>query len=228
MKKTFLFLTFVIVLGLMVNQVVLAEKPESNTAGVSVKDRKQQILIEETGQGNFVLIKGAIITEISNLAGSTTPNLLKVKVFGQEYKIQVLSDTNVVRQNWGKLSIGLSEFSIGDIINAYGTLDSADPFLVKTKTVRDISVQKTHKVFSGNIKTITSPDTFTLEVPPLDNVSGVSGDIYTVKTTSATKIYDGKVLKAFSDLQTGMKVWVRGILNKTLSQIQALLIQIKK
>jgi len=48
-----------------------------------------------------------------------------------------------------------------------------------------------------------------------------------VNTDSNTKIYSGKNLKSFSDLQTGIKVMVRGIWDRTLTKIQALLVRIK-
>lgn len=204
---------------------------KANTGNVPSESLKQQLLIEETGKGNMVLIKGATITEISffpgatgtatgTATGSSSLDMLKVKIFGQDYKIHVLAGSNVVKYDWGKLLIDLSEFSIGDIVNVYGTLDASDTFLVHAKTIRNVSLQKKHAVLEGSIKNINASDTsFTLATKK-------AGD-QTVNVGSSTNIYQKKTLKAFSDLKEGMKVQVRGILNKTLSKIQALLINIK-
>ena len=190
-----------------------------NTANVLKSDLKQKVQIDETSTGNIVRLTGAKITEIS---GTTTNNLIKVKVFGQDYKVQIATDTNVVRQYWGKSAIDLSEFSVGDIIKVYGTLDAADYFLVHAKIVRNVSIQKLHAVFTGNILNIaSSTGSFTIEAKR----NGTSS--FLVNTDSNTKIYQGKNLKSFSNLKVGTKVMVRGIWDKTLSKIQALLIRIK-
>ena len=224
MKKIILALTVFSVL--LATGIVQANNDDNdeispNIANVLQKDRKQKILIEETGNGNMILIKAATVSAISSVTATSTPNLLKVKVFGQEYKIEVATDTNVVRHYWGKSAIDLSEFSVGDIINAYGTLDSVDPFLIHAKTVRNVSIQKRHTVFTGKILSIaSSTNSFTIETDKKTSSVVVNAD-------SNTKIYSGKNLKSFSDLQVNMRVLVRGIWDKTLSKVQALLIRIK-
>lgn len=185
---------------------------------------KQSIKIEETAQGNRISLNKAEITAIS-LSGTSTPNLLRVKIFGQEYKVQFSTSTNITPHFWGKPDQNLSEFSVGDFVNVEGILDSADFFLIQAKTVWNISRwtisgQKKQSVLSGTIQSIaSSTNSFNLQT---QNASSL-----TVNTDSNTKIYQGKNLKAFSDLQTGMKVSVRGAWDKTLAKIQALLIRIK-
>jgi hypothetical protein len=192
-----------------------------NIMNVAKSDLKQKIQIDESSNGNMVWLTGAKIIEISTVTGTSTPNLIKVKIFGQDYRVQVSSSTNVVRQYWGKSEINLSEFSVGDIVNIYGTLDSADYFLVHANTVRNISIQKIQAVLTGKILSIaSSTSSFTMEAKK----SGTT--TLTVNTDSNTKIYSAKELKAFSDLQVGMKVSVRGIWDKTLSKIQALLVRL--
>ena len=194
---------------------------KSNIANVLKSDLKQRIQIEETSAGNMAWITGAKVVEISGV-GTTTSKLLKVKVFGQDYKVEVSANTKVVRQHWGKSEIDLSEFSVGDIVNAYGTLDSTDYFLIHAKTVRNVSIQKLHAVFTGNILTVsTSTSSFTMEA------KGTRANTLLVNTDSNTKIYSGKILKSFSDLQVGTKVMVRGIWDRTLSKVQALLVRMK-
>jgi len=50
----------------------------------------------------------------------------------------------------------------------------------------------------------------------------------TVNITADTKITKGTTTAAFGDIQVGAKILVRGIWNKTLAKIQAILIDIKK
>jgi len=204
-----------------------------NIANVPSADLRQKISIDETSSGNWVLIKGAKITEISYLASTTTStttststatstgtlNLLTVSVFGQSYKIKVEGDTNVVRYYWGKSAMDLSEFSVGDIVNVYGTLDSSDPFLIHAKTLRNVSIQQKHVVKTGTVQSITSSTNSFI----IQNGKNVTT---TVNTDSNTKIYKGKDLKAFSDIEVGAKVSVRGLWDKNLAKIQALLVRI--
>jgi hypothetical protein len=190
-----------------------------NISDVPKGDLKQKIQIDETSAGNLAWITGAKITEISG-PSTSTPNLIKVKVFGQDYKISVEAGTNVVRQYWGKSEINLSEFSVGDIVNIYGILDSSDYFLIHAKTVRNVSIQKMHAVVSGTISSIaSSAGSFVIDT----RKAGTS--TVNVKTDANTKIYSGNKVKSFSDLKTGAKVTVRGTWDKTKSYIQALLVR---
>ena len=192
-----------------------------NISDVLKSDLKQRIQIDETSSGNMAWITGAKITEISG-PSTSTPNLIKVKVFGQDYKIGVEAGTNVVRQYWGKSEIDLSEFSVGDIINVYGALDSADYFLIRAKTVRNVSIQKLHAIISGTILSISSStSSFVIEA----RKTGTS--TVSVKTDANTKIYSGEKVKSFSDLKTGAKVTVRGTWDRAKSYVQALLIRMK-
>ena len=181
---------------------------------------KQSIRIEETGQGNTIALNKAEITAISYFSTST-PNLMEVKIFGQEYKVQFSTSTNITPRFWGGMALNLSQFAVGDFVNVQGTLDSADFFLVQARTVWNVSIQKGRAAVSGTIQSITSStNSFNLQT---QNASSL-----TVNTATDTKIYQDRDQKAFSDLQTGMKVKVRGVWDQALTKIQALLIRIKK
>lgn len=219
MKKTILLLT--IIASLMTLSLVQAKNDDikPNTANVLKSDLKQRIQIEETSAGNLAWITGAKITEILT---TVTPGLIKVKVFGQDYKIEVATTTNVVRQHWGKAVMGLSEFSVGDIVNAYGNLDSTDYFLIHAKNLRNVSIQKLHAVVEGEVSSVSSStNSFVISVKK-DGTNTV-----TINTDANTQISSRNNLKTFSDIQVGMKVVVRGIWDKTLSKIQALIVKIK-
>ena len=217
MKKLILFLT--VMVGLMTLTLAQAKNDDikPNTANVLKSDLKQRIQIEETGVGNLAWLTGAKIVEIS---ASTTPSFIKVKVFGQDYKIEISTTTNVIRQDWGKTTIGLSEFSIGDIVNAYGNLDANDYFLIHAKNLRNVSIQKLHATVEGKVSSISSStNSFDISVKK----KGTS--TVTINIDANTKIYAGKSLKTFSDIQVGMKVVVRGIWDRAMSKIQALIVK---
>ncbi len=217
MKKIMLLLTAIASLTTLTLAQAKNDEIKPNTANVFKSDLKQRIQIDETGAGNLAWITGAKIVEI---LASTTPSIIKVKVFGQDYKIEVSTTTNVIRQDWGQTTIGLSEFSIGDIINVYGKLDTTDFFLIHAKNLRNISIQKLHAAVEGRVSSISSStNSFDMSVKK----KGTS--TVTINTDANTKIYAGKSLKAFSDIQVGMKVVVRGIWDRAMSKIQALIIK---
>ena len=165
----------------------------------------------------MVQINSGIVTEV-------TPSL-KINVFGQEYTILLTTcatppaagcvNTKVMRKHRGPSD--LTEFSVGDVVNVSGILDATDPLKVNASAVRNLSIQKTSNFYIGSIQTVTGNDTITITRP---STSGTA-ITYTIKTSSATKIYDGKILKAFTDLPVGTSVKVKGVVNRALNQIQA-------
>jgi len=212
-----------LIAGLAQANVVISwlADPKANVSDVPDIYLKQKILIEETGDENYALIKAAKITEITSLAtttATTSADFIKIKVLGQDYKVKINKETNVVRYSWVKLSIDLSEFTVGDIINVYGTIDENDPFLIQAKTVRNVSIQKKHANFIGEITSITATSTFSLKTEKHGTL--------VVSTDANTKIYSSSQLKTFSDLKVGTKVLVRGIWNVTQGTMAAYLIRL--
>ena len=156
-----------------------------------------------------ILMKAAKVTEIGD-------NYLKVSIFNYAYKIDTVG-ANFVRHWWGQSNI--NEFSVGDIINAWGYLDENDTSLVHAKTIRNVSIQWMYGVFNGIIASIDSVNnTFVLKTE--------SRGSQTIIVSSDTKIVKATSTASFGDLQVGMGVIVRGVWNKTLSKIQAQVINI--
>jgi hypothetical protein len=156
-----------------------------------------------------VLMKAAKVTEINN-------NVLKVSIFNYNYQIDTNS-ANLVRYLWGQSNI--SEFSVGDIVNVWGYLDETDTSLVHARNIRDVSIQKLYGVFNGVIDSLDSANnSFVLKTESRGN--------QTVLVSADTKIVKATTTIAFGDLQTDMGVVVRGVWNKTSSQIQAQVINI--
>lgn len=100
-----------------------------------------------------VIIKVGEIKEISS-------DFLVVSIFKHNYKIN-LAEAKLLRQSWGNSD--LDEFSVGDLVNVFGYLDKDNQFLVYAKTVRDLSVQKTHQIVKGIIKEIEADNSFVVE-----------------------------------------------------------------
>ena len=223
MKKFILFLAVLFAFSGISLAQAKNDDIKSNVANIPKTDLRQRIQVEESASGNMAWLTGAKIVEISRI-GTTTSNLIKVKIFGQDYKVQVATDTAIVRSYWGKSATDLSEFSIGDIINVYGTLDSADYFLIRAKTIRNISIQKIQAVFNGNILSISS-STASSTGSFIMSIKKTGTSTLTVYIDSNTKIYSRKNLQAFSDLKIGAKIMVRGIWDRAMSKIQALLVR---
>ena len=184
-----------------------------NIANIPGVELRQHLSLTELGNGRVeALIKAGVISEI---AGDGA--FIKVKIFNAEYKATISSDTNIVRNSWGASE--LSEFSVGDIVNVHGFMDTGDYATIVTRTIRNVSIQKLHGVFQGAIKEIVSPGVFSFE--------SRDRGVLTVMTGEETKIFIGRELKNFADLQVGMTGLVRGIWDRTLSKVQALLIIMK-
>lgn len=183
---------------------------------LSINEIVGRVICQEVGNcssdkpSTEVLIKAAKVTSVS-------ADTLGVSVFSQSYTIDT-KGANVVRQYWGTSNV--TEFSVGDIVNIHGYLDVSNSFLVHAKTVRNVSIQKKHGVFNGTIDSVNASTTsFVLKTEGRGN--------QTVYVTGDTKITVGTTTAAFSDLQVGAKALVRGIWDRTLSKIQAILINIK-
>ncbi|MDP1629539.1 MAG: DUF5666 domain-containing protein [bacterium] len=188
-------------------------KELKNIADIPAVDLKAHLSLTELGTGKIeALIKAGVISEIAGDSAS-----LKVKIFNTEYKVQISSDTKIVRHYWGTSQI--SEFSVGDVVNVHGLLDANDQSVIAAKTIRNVSIQQRHGVFSGEIKLITPPDTFIFQTKERGG--------QTVQVGGETRIFFGRESKSFSDLAVGMEGVVRGIWDKTLSKIQALLITMR-
>ncbi|MFA4890115.1 MAG: DUF5666 domain-containing protein [Candidatus Paceibacterota bacterium] len=208
------------------NKIEKAEKVKPNVKDVAKNDLRQELSIREiVGRvicqevGNCptdkpsteVLIKAAKVTSV----GTDT---LGVSVFSYAYTIDT-KGAKIVRQFWGTSNV--TEFSVGDVVNVAGSLDASNNFLVHAKTVRNVSIQAKHGVFKGTVESVNaSSSSFVLKTEERGN--------QTVNVTADTKITKGTTTAAFADIQVGTKLLVRGIWNKALAKIQAILIDIKK
>jgi hypothetical protein len=207
-------------------KVEKAEKVKPNVKDVAKNDLRQslsvneivgRVICQEVGNcssdkpSTEVLIKAAKVTSVG-------VDTLGVSVFSYAYTINT-KDAKIVRQSWG--SSNINEFSVGDVVNVHGYLDVSNSFIVHAKTVRNVSIQLKQGVFKGTVESVnTSSSSFVLKTEEKGS--------QTVNVTADTKITKGTTTATFADIQVGTKLLVRGVWNKTLAKIQAILIDIKK
>lgn len=167
-----------------------------------------------------VLIKAAKINEVAS-------EYLKISIFGNNYKVD-LKEVKLVKQNWANSEI--DEFSVGDLINIFGYLDENDNFLIHAKTIRNLTLQKSQRVFKGVVGTITPPDTFILQTTDFGDYDVVvSADTKIIKSeprpcaqaTDTTCTVSVSGLAVFNDIKTGETAIVRGVWNSAAKKIQA-------
>ena len=246
-KYLSIFVGLFILLGsLTAISLALAENENENTAAqmikpiikdIEEKELRQELSIKEI-QGRIicrelnacpgvkpsveVLVKAAKVTEVG-------ADYLKISIFGITYKVDT-SLSKIVRHYWGASEI--DEFSVGDIVNVYGYLDEADSYLIRAKTVRNVSIQKIHNVFKGVIESIDASSTsFILKTEERGNQTVmVSGETKIIKPQPVLCVkapcLPVEIAGSFSDLRVGMKAIVRGLWDKALSKIQARVIVI--
>lgn len=145
-----------------------------------------------------VVMNGAEVTAVS-------ASTLMVKLFGTAWTVNIGADTKFVRKFGG--NSGLTEFAVGDRVMVRGTVvDGA--LAVNATHVRNDSTREA--AFRGTIATVTASDMLTVTVK--------DGVTRTVKVASTAKIMVGDAIKTFADLAVGMKVNVKGFLNR-LSEV---------
>lgn len=137
------------------------------------------------------------------------PGSLTVSKDGQSYTVNVTDATKIVRHYWGKST--LSEISVKDNVNVYGTWTEPSKTAINARLIRDLSIMKKHGVFFG---TIISKDSasFVLQSVKRGNQA--------VSTGPNTKFTNRKQQAiSYSDIQVGNKVRVTGMWDKNLNTV---------
>jgi len=221
----------------------ISEIKEELRQELSIKEIRGRVVCQaigvcpKAGENTEVLIKSAKVEEIG-------ADYLKISIFGYQYKVDLVN-AKIVRYGW--LESNINEFSVGDIVNVWGFLDEGDKYLIHAKNVRNVSIQKVHDVFRGVIESIDATSTSFVLAPEQGQCVELpmfppkkfcpQGNHFNVVVDANTKIIKSQQVEcvkapcppvqvsgSFADLQVGMKVVVRGLLDKTLSKIQARLI----
>ena len=114
-------------------------------------------------------------------------------------------NTKIVRKFGGKSD--LSEYTGGDTINVVGFFTDDTKTTIQACVIRDISIQKRHAEFNGNILSVTAGGFV------MSTVSQNRKD-QTVAVSTTTKLIDRKAQKiSLSSILVGNKVSVRGLWN---------------
>jgi hypothetical protein len=166
-----------------------------------------------------VIIKVGAIKEISS-------DSIIVSIFSQNYKID-FSEAKLLRQSWGNSN--LDEFSVGDLVTVFGYLDDNDETLVHAKTVRNLSIQKSHIIVKGIVQEIGN-NSFVVKVSDNDKVQILVGEeTKIIKTSLGTCIQmvgtkcstNNSYETDFSVIKVGEPIIVRGMIDKQVDVIQA-------
>ncbi len=128
---------------------------------------------------------------------------------GKTYTVNTDSNTKFRRRFWGGSS--LSEITVNDKVNVWGTWTDDNKTAINAKLVRDVSIQKRNGVFFGQVTSLGS-NTFVM--------STIGRGNQTVTVSSSTKfinISGGTI--AFADLKTGDRVRIRGLWDRVANTI---------
>ncbi len=194
----FVFLISFITITLQPN-TVNAQKP---TKGELKTEKKETINAKGLFKNKGTKLIGAQVTVVSS-------NTITASKDGNTYTINTDTTTRFRRRFWGKSAI--SEISVGDNINVWGKWADDAKTTITAIMIRDLSIMKRMGAFIGSVK---SKDTTSFILTTVNR-----GD-QTVYFDSNTKfIGRNEVSLAYSDINIGDRIRVKGLWDKTLSKI---------
>jgi hypothetical protein len=128
--------------------------------------------------------------------------------------VNISSATILVRKFGGKSA--LSEFSVGDEVHVLGKWTDENKTAIDAKIVRNLSVQKRHGVFLGNVSAVFA-NGFTLTT--------VSRGAQTANVSATTKYVDRKnQTLTLSNIAVGHKVMIKGLWDSKLNTVSQITI----
>lgn len=158
--------------------------------------------IKEKLQGKGIKIVNGEVTAVSDTS-------LTVLKDGKSYTVIIDSNTKVRRHFWGKSD--LDEIVVGNHVNVFGRFTDDTQTTIQAIMIRNLSVQKRNGVFFGEIVS-KGTDSFIMKT--------VNRGEQTVVVSALTKfIARNQTALTFADLQTGRKVRVRGLWDKSLHNV---------
>lgn len=182
---------------------LIASSPSSINAQQPTKEARKEKIAEVKSK---LRKSGRIIgSQVTAITGTT----LSVTKDSKTYTVNTDANTRFRRHFWGKSSI--SEISVGDNVNVWGTWTDENQTIISAKLIRDTSVMKRFGVFIGQVK---SKDTSSFVL-----TATIRGD-QTVLFDINTKFTNIKSASInYSDVNVGDKVRVKGMWDKTLYKI---------
>lgn len=125
------------------------------------------------------------------------------------FQVNITDNTKLLRKFGGKSS--LSEFAVGDEVVVFGKFTDDTKSIIDAKIVRNNSIQKRWGAFFGKVTAINS-DNFLMET--------LERGTQTVYFGTAKFVNRKEQSIAYSDVKIGHRVRVKGIWDKTLSEIK--------
>lgn len=188
------YFIFVFSFVLFVSSVNFAYAEKDKT--VSVKKELKKEVLKPTH------LTGAVLSGVN-------ASTLTVQKDGKTYTVTTDANTKFRRHFWGKSS--LTEITVNDKLNIWGTWTDNTRTSIKAKLIRDLSVFKRQGVFLGQIISL-GVNTFVIHTTN-------RGDM-TVTVSSNTK-YTKRNEKTinFSDLKVNDKVRIKGLWDKQAKTI---------
>lgn len=182
--------------------IAIAAVAITSSASAAQSAPSMKVAIEPSGQAR---IEG----KVSSVSGNT----LMLESWGGNWNIDI-SSAKFYRGSGDASAV--SELKNGDAVAVRGSMNSSTTLGIKATQVRDYSVQMQSNAFVGTVSNISSSSkNFTLTT--------AAGKTYSVTAATSTKIYVNgkKTLGLFSDIISGMRAQVKGVLNVAQNTISA-------
>ena len=143
--------------------------------------------------------QGKVVLNHAEIVSVSAPTLV-VKLWGTNWSVTTTAETKMVRHFGG--ASALAEYMPGDFVDVRGTVVDGQ-LAINATHLKNQSTRAA--AFKGVIATVTAPDMLTVRVGDKDR---------SVKVAADAKIMVGDAVKTFADLSLGMKVMVKGYMNR--------------
>lgn len=191
-NQLFVFLTAVMIMPAVLSIPVYAKVSLTPKPTRAAQIKKMHLPAKLTG-------------DITSISGNT----LTVKQGDKNYTVNVTDSTKLYRRFGAKAT--LSEFAVGNKINVVGTWTDDTKTAINASYIRDVSVMKKFGTFVGTV--VSKTDGSFIITPKVRQTQ-------TVMVLSTTKYTNRKkVTIAYSDINVGDHVQVRGVWDKSNNKV---------
>lgn len=201
------FLGALLLLSMATPTLAVSATPPGQLRKTIMQDVREEL------KASISALKESILARFANLSGATVAsvgtNTITVSKDGKTYTVNILATARLRRRFWG--SAALTEISVGDTVNVWGSWTDSSQTTINAKLIRDVSIQKRNGVFIGEITSVSTSG-WVMK-------TAARGD-QTVTVSNSTRFSDRKgTTIAQSDIVVGHRVRVRGMWDRKLSTI---------
>ena len=193
------------------NNVIQNAQPRRDNRKDRKEDFKENLRENVASRPAFVRALKRIKTSVVNgVLTAITGTTLTVESNGKSYTVLTgtfdTCTTKIKRFYWG--TSDLSEYTVGDKLNIYGTWQDEGKTTIEACVIRDRSIQKRFGVFVGEVLSLTNTGWVMKPV-------GVKRSNQTITVTGSTK-YTNRREQAITqaDIKVGHRVKVKGMWNR--------------